>query len=193
MIAKDPTLAADIDDADHALCERTAEAIDRVVRNYAINGTNPNGVNYPRTYWEGFIARLQGNPKRAQEAFNAARQDVAKIAEKQPDFAAALSLLGMIDAALGRNEEAVRGGRRACELLPISKDGVDGPAFAVNLAQIYAWTGHKDLAIEQIAALQNVPSYLTYGVLKLHPQWEDLRGDPRFETLVAAQAPRSAP
>ena len=73
--------------------------------------------------------------------------------------------------------------------MPISKDGVDGPAFAVNLAQIYAWTGQKDLAIAQIAALQNVPSYLTYGILKLHPQWDDLRGDPRFEKLVAAQAP----
>lgn len=193
LIAKDPTLAADIDDADHALCERTPDAIDRVVRNYALNGTNPNGVNYPRTYWEGFIARLQGDPKRAQEAFAAARQEVAKIADKQPDFSAALSLLGMIDAGLGRNDEAVREGRRACELLPISKDGVDGPAFAVNLAQIYAWIGHKDLAIEQIAALQKVPSYLTYGVLKLHPQWDDLRGDPRFENLVAAQAPPASP
>ena len=193
LISKDPTLAPDIDDADHALCERTQEAIDRVVRNYALNGTNPNGVNYPRAYWEGFIARLQGDPKRAQEAFTAAREEVAKIADKQPDFAAALALLGMIDAGLGRNEEATREGRRACELLPISKDGVDGPAFAVNLAQIYAWTGQKDLAIAQIAALQNVPSYLTYGILKLHPQWDDLRGDPRFEKLVAAQAPAALP
>jgi TolB-like protein/Tfp pilus assembly protein PilF len=193
LIAKDPTLAPDIDDADHALCERTQEAIDRVVRNYALNGTNPNGVNYPRAYWEGFIARLHGDPKRAQELFTAARDEVAKVADKQPDFAAALSLLGIIDAGLGRNDDAVREGRRACELLPISKDGVDGPAFAVNLAQIYAWTGQKDLAIEQIAALQNVPSYLTYGILKLHPQWDDLRGEARFEKLVAAQAPPASP
>ena len=89
------------------------------------------------------------------------------------------------------NEDAIREGRRACELLPIAKDGVDGPSFAVNLAQIYAWTGNKDLAIEQIAALQRVPNYLSYGMLKLHPAWDDLRGDPRFEQLVGVQAPAS--
>jgi len=189
LVAKDPMLAPDIDDADHALCERTPAATARLLQNYAVGGTNPNGVNYPRGYWEGFIARLQGDAKRVEVAFTAAREEVAKIAEKQPDFAAALSLLGLIDAGLGRKEDALREGRRACELLPIAKDGVDGPAFAVNLAQIYAWTGNKDLAIEQIAAVERSPNYLTYGVLKLHPQWDDLRGDPRFEQIVASQAP----
>ena len=189
LVAKDPMLAPDIDDADHALCERTAAATVRLLQNYAVGGTNPNGVNYPRGYWEGFIARLQGDAKRAEVAFTAAREEVAKIAEQQPDFAAALSLLGLIDAGLGRQEDALREGRRACELLPIAKDGVDGPAFAINLAQIYAWTGNKDLAIEQIAAVERSPNYLTYGMLKLHPQWDDLRGDPRFEQIVASQAP----
>lgn len=193
LVAKDPMLAPDIDDVDHALCERTPEAMGRILKNYAINGTNPNGVNYPRGYWEGFIARWQGDTKRAQAAFAAAREEVMKIVEKQPDFAPALSLLGLIDAGLGRNEDALREGRRACELLPTAKDGVDGPAFAVNLAQIYAWTGNKDLAIEQINEIERLPSYLTYGVLKLHPQWDDLRGDPRFEQIVSSQAPPSKP
>jgi TolB-like protein/Tfp pilus assembly protein PilF len=191
LVAKDPMLAPEIDDVDRALCERTPAAIARVIQNYAINGTNPNGVNYPRAYWEGFIARMEGDTKRAQAAFSRAREEVMKIVNEQPDFAPALSLLGMIDAGLGRNDDALREGRRACELLPIAKDGVDGPAFAVNLAQIYAWTGNKDLAIEQIATVERTPSYLTYGVLKLHPQWDDLRGDPRFEEIVASQAPPS--
>jgi TolB-like protein/Tfp pilus assembly protein PilF len=191
LVAKDPLLASQVDSADHALCERTREATARVLQNYAHMSTNPNGVNYPRAYWEGFIARLEGDTKRAQAAFSEAREEVMKTVDEQPDFAPALSLLGLIDAGLGRNEEAIREGRRACELLPIAKDGVDGPAFAVNLAQIYAWIGNKDLAIEQIAALQRVPNYLSYGMLKLHPQWDDLRGDPRFEQLVAAQAPAS--
>ncbi|HEX8490965.1 MAG TPA: hypothetical protein VF626_08105, partial [Chthoniobacterales bacterium] len=191
LVAKDPLLASQVDSTDHALCERTPEATARVLQNYAHMGTNPNGVNYPRAYWEGFIARLEGDTKRAHAAFIAAREEVMTTVEEQPDFAPALSLLGLIDAGLGRNEEAIREGRRACELLPIAKDGVDGPAFAVNLAQIYAWTGNKDLAIEQIAALQRVPNYLSYGMLKLHPAWDDLRGDPRFEQLVAAQAPAS--
>jgi hypothetical protein len=100
-------------------------------------------------------------------------------------------LLGIIDAALGRKEDAVREGRRACELLPISRDAIDGVTCAVNLAQIYAWTGEKDLAIEQIAAVERVPNRLSYGLLKLHPFWDSLRGDPRFEKIVSSLAPKS--
>jgi hypothetical protein len=90
----------------------------------------------------------------------------------------------MIDAGLERKEEALREGRRACELLPISKDVIDGTVLAINLAQIYAWTGEKDRAIEQITAVERVPNTLSYGLLKLHPYWDSLRGDPRFEKLV---------
>jgi hypothetical protein len=100
-------------------------------------------------------------------------------------------MLGVIDAALGRKEDAIREGRRACELLPISKDAIDGVTCAANLAQIYAWTGEKDLAIEQIAAVERVPNLLSYGVLKLHPFWDSLRGDPRFEKIVSSLAPSS--
>ena len=80
-------------------------------------------------------------PPKSKLAFNAARSEVEGIVAKQPDFAGALSLLGLIDAGLGRKEEALREGRRACELLPVSKDAVDGANFAVNLAQIYTWDG----------------------------------------------------
>ena len=95
-----------------------------------------------------------------------------------------------IDAGLGRKDDALREGRRACELLPISQDAVDGASLAVNLAHIYAWTGEKDLAIEQIAAIERVPNPLSYGLLKLHPYWDPLRGDPRFEEILSSLAPR---
>ena len=191
LLAKDPKLAPDVDDPDHALCERTPEAAARALKNYPRDGVGINGMNYPLSYWEGVVARCQGDHVKAQAAFNVARIEVEKIVEKQPDFAAALSFLGMIDAGLGRKEEALREGRRACELLPISKDSIDGAAFAVNLAQIYAWVGEKDLAIEQIAAVERVPNYLSYGVLNLHPYWDSLRGDPRFEKIVASLAPKN--
>jgi len=84
-----------------------------------------------------------------------------------------------------RKEEALREGRRACELLPISKDAVSGMALAINLAQIYTRTGEKDRAIEQIAAVEGIPNTLSYGLLKLHPYWDPLRGDPRFQKLAS--------
>jgi hypothetical protein len=91
---------------------------------------------------------------------------------------------------LERKQDALKEGERACELLPVSKDAIDGAALAINLAQIYAWTGEKDRAIEQIAAVERVPNTLSYGLLKLHPYWDPLRGDPRFEKIVASLAPK---
>jgi hypothetical protein len=75
-------------------------------------------------------------------------------------------------------------------LLPISKDAIDGASLTLDLAQIYAWLGDKDRAIEQIATLERVPNPLSYGLLKLHPFWDPLRGDPRFEQIVASLAPK---
>jgi TolB-like protein/Tfp pilus assembly protein PilF len=191
LIAENPSVAPAVDVPVYALCERTPEAALRALANYPREGAVKNGVIYPHSYWEGVVARWQGDGARAQAAFTAARQEVEKILEKQPDFAAALSLLGMIDAGLGRKEEALREGRRACELLPISKDALDGMSLAINLAQIYAWTGEKDLAIEQISAVEKVPTTLSYGFLKLHPFWDSLRDDPRFESILSSLAPKS--
>jgi TolB-like protein/Tfp pilus assembly protein PilF len=188
LIAENPSVAPDVDSPLYALCERTAAAATRALKDYPPEGAVNNGVIYPHSYWEGVVAHWQGDSAQAQAAFSDARKDVEKIVEKQPDFAAAVSLLGMIDAGLDRKEEALREGRRACELLPVAKDALDGMALAINLAQIYAWTGEKDLAIAQIAEVERVPTTLSYGFLKLHPFWDSLRGDPRFEQIIASLA-----
>ena len=70
-----------------------------------------------------------------------------KVVHEQPDYAQALSTLALIDAALGYKEDALREGRRAVELLPITKDAMAGAELLTNLAIIYAWVGKKDLAI----------------------------------------------
>jgi serine/threonine protein kinase/Flp pilus assembly protein TadD len=190
LVAENPGLPLDLDTLDSALCERPATVATRALTNYPHEGVARNGVNNPRAYWDGVIARCQGDSAKAKTAFTAARTEVEKTVENQPDFAAALSLLGMIDAGLERKEQAIQEGRRACELLPVSKDAIDGVALAINLAQIYAWTGEKDRAIEQIAAVERVPNTLSYGVLNLHPFWDSLRGDPRFEKIVGSLAPK---
>ena len=190
LLAENRSVAPDVDLPRYALCERTAAAATRTLTNYPREGVVNNGVNYPYAYWQGAVARCQGDSAKARTAFTAARREVEKTVEEQPDFAAGFSLLGMIDAGLERKEEALREGRRGCELLPISKDAIDGADLAINLAQIYAWTGEKDRAIEQIAAVERVPNTLSYGLLKLHPYWDPLRGDPRFEKIVASLAPK---
>ena len=190
LVAEDPSVALDVDTLFYSLCDRTWAAATGMLSNYPREGVPNNGVNFPYAYWEGVVARCQGDSRKARAAFTAARTEVQNVVEQQPDFAAALSLLGMIDAGLEKKEEALKEGQRACELLPTSKDAIDGASLAINLAQIYTWIGDKDRAIEQIAALGRVPNSLSYGLLKLHPYWDPLRGDPRFEKIVASLAPK---
>ena len=185
LIAEDPSLAPDIDDLNFSLCERTPAAAERALASYPHEGTANMGAIYPHAYWEGLIARWQGDAPRAKAAFTAARAEVEKVLSVQPDIAPAISVLGLIDAGLGRKEEAIAEGRRACELLPVSEDALAGTIIAVNLAQILAWTGEKMAAIDQIAAIEQKPNPLSYGLLKLHPRWDDLHGQPRFEALVS--------
>jgi hypothetical protein len=75
-------------------------------------------------------------------------------------------------------------------LLPVTKDAIIGPLLVQNLALIYAWTGEKDLALEQLATAARISGYLSYGQLRLHPYWDLLRGDPRFDKIVASLAPK---
>ncbi|HUE62363.1 MAG TPA: hypothetical protein VMO04_04485, partial [Chthoniobacterales bacterium] len=123
-------------------------------------------------------------------AFSSARNEMAKLVREQPAYAEALCALGMADAALGNKEDAIREGRRAVELLPVTKDAIIGPLLVQNLALIYAWAGEKDLAFEQLSVAAKLPGYLSYGELRLHPYWDPLRSDPRFDKIVASLAPK---
>ncbi len=157
-------------------------------------GSNPpftdEAVNFSRPFVEGVIARMMKDENEARSAFTAARAEQEKIIQAQPDYGPPLCVLGLIDAALGRKDEALREGRRAVVLLSVEKDAINGVAMIKYLAMIAAWVGDKDLACEQLAVAIRPPSRLTYGQLKLLPFWDPLRGDPRFEKIVASLAPK---
>jgi hypothetical protein len=149
-------------------------------------------VHFSRTFIEGWIARLEKDELRARAAFESARVEQEKIAQAQPGYAPPLCVLGVIDALLGRKEEALSECRRAVELLPVEKDAFNGPLMIQWFAVSAAWVGEKDLACEQLAAAAHVPGTLSYGNLKLQPFWDPLRGDPRFERIVNSLAPQDA-
>src|SRR5213080_993783 len=149
-----------------------------------------DAVHFPRPFVEGLIARMTNDKHKAQLAFTAARDEQDKIVQAEPDYGPALCVLGVIDAALGRKEEALREGRRAVELLPVEKDSVNGADMIASYAMTAAWVGEKDLAFEQLAFSARTPAGVTYGDLKLMPWWDPLRGDPRFEKIVASIAPK---
>jgi serine/threonine-protein kinase len=133
---------------------------------------------------------LEGDSAAAQAAFTATRAQQEKLIASQGEYAPALTVLGMIDAALGRKEDALREGRRAVEMLPMERDALNAVRVREFLAIIYAWTGEKDLACQELEAVTKFPASASYGQLRLHPYWDPLRGDARFEKIVAAFAPK---
>jgi tetratricopeptide (TPR) repeat protein len=173
-----------------ALCERDWHAAERAMAASNSDACRIENVVFPRSWCDGFLARARGDTAGAREAFLMARAESEKIVREQPDFGEALCALGMIEAALGDKEKAVEHGKRAVQLVPVNKDAVNGPLLIQYLSIIYSWTGRKDLAIEELKRATAIPSMINYGVLRLQPYWDELRGDPRFEQIVASLEPK---
>jgi len=194
ILANDPA-QAEHEDLNGALfwlayMERDAVAAGRAVAALPEKNSFNDDFGYGRAFWTGLVARMKGDPAAAHAAFSAARAEQQQLASAQPDFGTFVSGLGLIDAGLGRKEEAIREGRQAVTLTPVARDSLVGPQIVSNLAAIYAWTGERDLAIEQLEIAAKIPNGVHYGDLRLDPIWDSLRGDPRFEKIVASLAPK---
>jgi TolB-like protein/class 3 adenylate cyclase len=177
-----------------ALAERDPAAAERAL---VALGDNPcwgeSAIILSRSFGEGLLARMTKDEARARTAFEAARAQQEKIVQAQPDYGPALCVLGLIDAALGRKDLALDEGRRAIALTPLEKDVSIGSRVLQYFAITAAWAGEKELALKQLEAGLRAPSasvMLSYGALKLHPFWDPLRGDPRFEKIVQSLAPK---
>src|SRR6476469_8715656 len=130
-----------------ALCKRDYDGARRAIDALPIDGCYDDSIPFPRTWCEGVVARLSNDKASAYAAFTTTRSEAAKLVAGQPDYPEGLCVLAMADAALGHREEAIREGRRAVELMPVSKDAIRGPLLIEYLAVIYTWTGEKGLAL----------------------------------------------
>lgn len=151
---------------------------------------NAGPIHFNRPFAEAMIARLEKDEPRALAAFREARTEQEKMVAAEPAYAPVLCVLGLIDAGLGRKEEALREGRAATELLPPEKDAIIGPILIGFLAMNAAWVGENDFALEELNRSLRYPGVTDYGELKLSPFWDPLRGDLRFEAIVASFAPK---
>jgi len=167
-----------------ALCRHDSEAAARALASVSPEGIIPFNVRMPRSFCEGLAAQARNDRTAAAAAFATTRAEMEEALTKQPHYAEALCILGMSDAALGRKQDAINEGRRAAELLPATKDAMAGAEIARNLAIIYAWTDEKDLAFAQLHEVLPLYGPISYGQLKLHPWWDPLRDDPRFERIM---------
>ena len=193
ILAADPAAAATVsgDWLHLALSERDLAMADQALAALASDEAFTLGHMLLRpAFAAALAARVRGNEAEARAAFTTARKQQQETVRAQPENAPALCVLGLIDAGLGRKEEALREGRRSLDLLPVERDSLAGADLIIGFAIICAWTGESDLALQKLAIAAKMPTLISYGELKLHPWWDPLRGDPRFEEIVASLAPK---
>jgi TolB-like protein/class 3 adenylate cyclase/Flp pilus assembly protein TadD len=172
-----------------AMLERDFDAAGRLAAELPQKNSFEDEYELGRAFWVGVVARLKGDAAAAQAAFTAARLQQEENVRAKPNDGSVLCGLAMIDGELGRKEEALREGRRAIELV---QDPLGRPDVITYFALMCARLGERDLAIEQLELVAGKPNGPSYGWLRLSPFCDPLRGDPRFEKIVASLAPKDA-
>jgi len=193
----DAALASDSTAADQvieylfqlALMERDAQKAQQALTRIGPNGLGEENFPMPYALCEAMIARLRRDSAAEVDALSRARTELNRMLDRQPTYAEALSVLGLVKAALGDKQQAIAAGEQAAELLPINKDARCGEIILENLALTYALVGEKDKAFAQLDRIMHVPGNINYGDFLLNPRWDPLRNDPRFEKLIAVFAP----
>jgi len=193
VLAQEPASISELADQwlNLALAERDFASAELALKAMGTGQCILENIELPPEWCQGLVARARGDSDAAHAAFQQARIAVEKMTRDQPDYAASLSVLGLLDAGLGRKEDAIREGTHAVELLPISKDSINGTLLVENLAVIYAWTGETDRALETLSYLAGIPGSLSYGYISLRPEWDPLRNDPRLAKIIASLAPKN--
>ncbi len=145
---------------------------------------------FPKSWYQAMIARARGDAARTTAAFRECREILAQRLIVKPEHARTIAVLAQVDAGLGQKELALQEAQHAIDLMPVSKDIYDGALVLEGLAQVYTWSGDRDHAIELVRKLLTMPGYTNYARLKLHPLWSPLRGDARFQEILASLAPK---
>ncbi len=182
----DDDVATQFSAAYYARDYRTAQ---KIAATAASDTARPWPQNYTGRESEARVYRVAGDAQKARQLFLAIRQadnSFSHLTGNEWYFSTAAE----VDAALGRKDQAIHEALHAVDLHPLAAEPINGPVLARILALVYAWTGERDSAIAQLQILAKIPSTISYGELRFSPDWDALRGDPRFATLVASLQPK---
>src|SRR5919201_1117371 len=171
-----------------ALAERDPKAAEAALTALGGGWFGDSSAQFTAGFGRAILAQMANREAKARSAFAAIRANQEKVVQAQPGFGPPVCVLALIDAGLGRKQQAVQEIQRAMELTPVEKDALNGADIIQYSAVVAAWAGEKDLDLQYLAKAARLPGYLSYGRLKLLPWWDALRGDTRFEQIVASLA-----
>jgi TolB-like protein/Flp pilus assembly protein TadD len=177
---------------DLAMLERDFAAADRAMSSYALDIFQSDGMPMPKSFFRGCTALARGDNAAAQTLFAAALPVFESAVQQAPSNGHRHANLGYLYSLMGRNEDAVREGRRAVELEPETKDALNAPWMKGFLAMIYVRTGDLNSALPLLEQalkspfpVDNTNCCITYNDLRKRWQWDPARNDPRFQKLLA--------
>jgi serine/threonine protein kinase/tetratricopeptide (TPR) repeat protein len=173
---------ADVDDLVWVLDEQQMEILLRLTP----DAFDSNGSTSGRWQWAFSLAEacaLRGDVDGSHHYAEEARRILAEQLTTIPGDAQRHAYLGLALAYLGRKTEAIREGQRAVAL--VTKDGFQGHYQQLHLVQIYTLAGEYQKALDNLELLLKIPGILSPGWLRIDPNFDPLRKNPRFQRLVA--------
>jgi TolB-like protein/Flp pilus assembly protein TadD len=184
---------------DVSLMNRDVAAADKALAACQLETiASQTGVPLPKSYLQACVDFVRGDAIKARAEFEAARPVIEKTVAESPQDGIRRAQLGLLYAFLGRKEDALREGKRAMELKPISHDVIEGAVIEDFYTLICVYVGEKEQAISQIERLLTVPfagdyadESITLSDLRQRWEWDPLRNDPRFQKIIAEPEPKT--
>lgn len=154
----------------------------------AVRGLDDDPVPFWRTlmaHWRAIAEAAVNDRETARPAVLEANKAIETLLDAEPDNNTARRWLAVNLALLGRADAAIREARLAIE--QTAKDQFFGPRAEETLAEVYARLGRPNEALDLIEELLHTVyvNAITVHSLELEGRWDNLRGNPRFEALLA--------
>jgi tetratricopeptide (TPR) repeat protein len=138
----------------------------------------------PKPMMAAFVYQYHDEKEKAREFFEASIPFLRSALVEYPDDPRYHSSLGVALAGAGQKDEAIREGRKAVELLPLSVDHLYGIPPVGDLAIIYAMTGEVEAALEQLEILLSTPSWYSPNFISVDIRYAPLYGNPKYKALM---------